>query len=242
MTAGGDAAGVVSFLVGPTGRWVKTVRWSTPTADTPDQPVSHRSGWRGMLPEGKPIVVTGGNTGIGKAIVLAAATEGANVVVDYVMHPKYTAEVTAAAGRAGGCAVGVEADVSRTDDLRRLIQTAVAEFGRLDVPVSNAGIETRTSLLETSEADFDKVAGRQPQGRVLRRPVRGAAVRGATQRRADRDDLVHPRRLVDARQHRLLRLEGRRQDTDGHRFLVEERAAAAVCSASGPAQAPEQDS
>ena len=110
-----------------------------------------------MLLEGKSIVVTGGNTGIGKAIVLAAAAEGANVVVNYVMHPKYTAEVTTAAGRAGGCAVGVEADVSRTDDLRRLIQTAVAEFGRLDVLVSNAGIETRTSLLETSEADFDKV-------------------------------------------------------------------------------------
>ena len=94
-----------------------------------------------MLLEDKSIVVTGGNTGIGKAIVLAAAAEGANVVVDYVMHPKYTAEVTAAAGRAGGCAVGVEADASRTDDLRRLIQTAVAEFGRLDVLVSNAGIE-----------------------------------------------------------------------------------------------------
>jgi glucose 1-dehydrogenase len=89
--------------------------------------------------EDKSIVVTGGNTGIGKAIVLAAAAEGTNVVVDYVMHPEYTAEVIAAAGRAGGCAVGVEADASRTDDLRRLIQTA--EFGRLDVLVSNAGIE-----------------------------------------------------------------------------------------------------
>ena len=72
--------------------------------------------------EDKSIVVTGGNTGIGKAIVLAAAAEGTNVVVDYVMHPEYTAEVIAAAGRAGGCAVGVEADASRTDDLRRLIE------------------------------------------------------------------------------------------------------------------------
>jgi glucose 1-dehydrogenase len=51
----------------------------------------------------------------------------------------------------------VEADVSRTEDLRRLIQTAVENFGRLDVLISNAGIETRTSLLETSEADFDIV-------------------------------------------------------------------------------------
>ena len=110
-----------------------------------------------MLLKGKSIVVTGGNSGIGKAIVLAAAAEGANVVVDYRMHPDYAAEVIAAAGQAGGRAVGVEADVSRTEDLHRIIQTAVENFGRLDVLVSNAGIETRTSLLETSEADFDKV-------------------------------------------------------------------------------------
>jgi glucose 1-dehydrogenase len=110
-----------------------------------------------MLLQGKSIVVTGGNTGIGKAIVLAAAAEGANVVVDYIMHPEYTAEVIAAAERTGGCAVGVEADVSRTEELHRLIQTAVENFGRLDVLISNAGIENRTSLLETSEADFDMV-------------------------------------------------------------------------------------
>ena len=98
-----------------------------------------------MLLEGKSIVVTGGNSGIGKAIVLAAAAAGANVVVDYRMHPEYAAEVIAAAGQAGGRAVGVEADVSRTEDLHRVIQTAVENFGRLDVLVSNAGIETRTS-------------------------------------------------------------------------------------------------
>ena len=110
-----------------------------------------------MLLKGKSIVVTGGNSGIGKAIVLAAAAEGANVVVDYRMHPEYAAEVVAAAGQAGGRAIGVEADVSRTEDLHRVIQAAVENFGRLDVLVSNAGIETRTSLLATSEADFDKV-------------------------------------------------------------------------------------
>ncbi len=110
-----------------------------------------------MLLAGKSIVVTGGNTGIGKAIVLAAAAEGANVIVDYIMHPEYTAEVIAAAERSGGCAVGVEADISRTEDLHRVIRTAVENFGRLDVLISNAGIENRTSLLETSEADFDTV-------------------------------------------------------------------------------------
>ena len=110
-----------------------------------------------MLLKGKSIVVTGGNSGIGKAIVLAAAAEGANVIVDYRMHPDYAAEVIAAARRAGGHAVGVEADISHTEGLRRVIHTAVEGFGRLDVLVSNAGIETRTSLLATSEADFDKV-------------------------------------------------------------------------------------
>jgi glucose 1-dehydrogenase len=110
-----------------------------------------------MLLTDKSIVVTGGNSGIGKAIVLAAAAEGAYVVVDYRMHPDYAAEVIAAARRAGGRAVGVEADISHTEGLRRVIHTAVESFGRLDVLVSNAGIETRTSLLETSEADFDKV-------------------------------------------------------------------------------------
>jgi glucose 1-dehydrogenase len=106
---------------------------------------------------GKTIVVTGGNTGIGKAIVLAAASHGANVIVDFLMHPEYTAEVIATAAGSGGCAVGVEADVTSTDDLHRIIQTAVDNFGRLDVLVNNAGIETRTSLLETTETDFDNV-------------------------------------------------------------------------------------
>lgn len=77
-------------------------------------------------------MVTGGNTGIGKAIVLAAAAEGVNVVVDYVMHPDYTAGVIAAAGRSGGCAVGVGADVSRTEDLHRVIRTAVENFDLYD--------------------------------------------------------------------------------------------------------------
>ena len=106
-----------------------------------------------MLLTGKSIIVTGGNSGIVKAIVLAAAAEGANVVIDYRMHPEYTAEVAAAAGRAGGRAIGVEADVSRTEDLHRVIQAAVENFGWLDVLVSNAGLETRTSLLGTSEAE-----------------------------------------------------------------------------------------
>lgn len=110
-----------------------------------------------MLLEGKSIVVTGGNSGIGEAIVLAAAAEGANVVIDYVAHPEETAELISKIEAAGGHAVGVQADVSKSEDLHRMIQTAVDAYGRLDVLVNNAGIENRTSLLETSEADFEKI-------------------------------------------------------------------------------------
>ena len=110
-----------------------------------------------MLLQDTSIVVTGGNSGIGEAIVLAAAAEGANVVVDYVSHPDETMSLIDRVEAAGGHAVGVEADVSRPADLHTMIQKAVDTYGRLDVLVNNAGIETRTSLLDTTEADFDKV-------------------------------------------------------------------------------------
>jgi glucose 1-dehydrogenase len=110
-----------------------------------------------MLLTGKSIVVTGGNSGIGKAIVLAMAAEGADVVVDYVAHEDATTQLIAQVEAAGGRAVGVEADISKPDDLHRMMQTAIDSFGRLDVLVNNAGIETRQSLLETTEADYDRV-------------------------------------------------------------------------------------
>jgi len=110
-----------------------------------------------MMLQGKSIVVTGGNSGIGKSIVLAAAAEGANVVIDYVAHPEETTALIAEVEAAGGHAVGVQADVSQAADIHRMVQTAVDSYGRLDVLINNAGIETRTSLLETTEADFDKV-------------------------------------------------------------------------------------
>ncbi len=110
-----------------------------------------------MLLAKKTIVVTGGNSGIGEAIVLAAAGEGANVVIDYVAHPEETTSLIAKVEAAGGQAVGVQADVSRAADLHRMIDTAVSTYGRLDVLINNAGIETRTGLLDTTEADFDKV-------------------------------------------------------------------------------------
>jgi glucose 1-dehydrogenase len=110
-----------------------------------------------MSLNGKVAIVTGGNSGIGLAIVLELAREGASVVIDYVAHPEATESLEKNVAALGQRAIGVQADVSKVADLQTLIAAAVKNFGRLDIMVNNAGIETRTSVLETTEAQFDKV-------------------------------------------------------------------------------------
>ena len=107
--------------------------------------------------KGKSAIVTGGNSGIGKAIVLALAEAGANVVIDYVSHPEATEELERQVAALGDRAIGVEADVSKVEDLQRLIDAAVKAFGRLDIMVNNAGVETRTSVLDTTEKQYEFV-------------------------------------------------------------------------------------
>ena len=105
----------------------------------------------------KVAIVTGGNSGIGKAIVLSLAQQGANVVIDYVSNPEATEELEKQVVALGDKAIGVDADVSKIDDLKMLVNTAVKEFGRLDIMVNNAGVETRTSVLDTSEQQYEFV-------------------------------------------------------------------------------------
>jgi glucose 1-dehydrogenase len=110
-----------------------------------------------MLLQNKVAIVTGGNSGIGKAIVLELARQGANIVVDYISHPEAADEVERQVVQLGDKAIGVQADVSKVADLERLIASAVKAFGRLDIMVNNAGIETRTSVLDTTEEQYQKV-------------------------------------------------------------------------------------
>jgi glucose 1-dehydrogenase len=110
-----------------------------------------------MSLDGKVAIVTGGNSGIGQAIVLALAEEGANVVIDYVSHPDATEELERKVAGMGDKAIGVDADVSKIADLRKLVDSAVKTFGRLDIMVNNAGVETRTSVLDTTEEEYHKV-------------------------------------------------------------------------------------
>jgi glucose 1-dehydrogenase len=109
------------------------------------------------MDESKTAVVTGGNTGIGKGIVLALAERGWRVVIDYVADPDEANAVAERAKQAGGDATCIEADVSQVDGLRRLINGAVDTYGRLDAMINNAGVESRHGLLDTGESEYDKV-------------------------------------------------------------------------------------
>ena len=105
----------------------------------------------------KVAIVTGGNSGIGQAIVLELAQQGASVVIDYVAHPEATSALEQQIAKLGSRSIGVAADVSKLADLQKLIDAAVSRFGRVDIMVNNAGIETRTSVLDTTEAQYEAV-------------------------------------------------------------------------------------
>jgi glucose 1-dehydrogenase len=110
-----------------------------------------------MSLKGKVAIVTGGNSGIGMAIVLALAEQGANIVIDYVTHPEATEALEKQVTALGDQVIGVDADVSKVADLQKLIKAAVQSCGRVDIMVNNAGVETRTSILDTTEQQYDKV-------------------------------------------------------------------------------------
>ncbi|WP_395729076.1 SDR family NAD(P)-dependent oxidoreductase [Nakamurella sp.] len=107
---------------------------------------------------GKVAIVTGGNSGIGKAIVIELAAQGASVVIDYVSHPEATDALEHQLAALGeDQVIGVDADVSKVADLQLLVDRAVEAFGRLDIMVNNAGVETRTDVLSTTEEQYEFV-------------------------------------------------------------------------------------
>ena len=97
----------------------------------------------------KVAVVTGGDTGIGRAICTAMAREGARVVVDYVGSERPGQALVEEIEAFGGQAVRIEADISNREQVVELIDGAVRAFGSLDIMVNNAGIEKKYPFLET---------------------------------------------------------------------------------------------
>jgi NAD(P)-dependent dehydrogenase (short-subunit alcohol dehydrogenase family) len=91
----------------------------------------------------KAAIVTGGDTGIGKAISIALAQEGAKVVIDYHGDRKPAEDLMANIQGFGGKAISVPADVSKPDEVDELVREAAHAFGGLDILVNNAGIEEK---------------------------------------------------------------------------------------------------
>src|SRR5579872_6471529 len=112
-----------------------------------------------MRLQGKSAVITGSSRGIGRAVALRFAREGAQVVVNCVAARDKAEAVAREIRDSGGIAVVVQADVSERADAERLIARAIEAFGRLDVLVSNAGIIIDKPFVESSDDDWARSIG-----------------------------------------------------------------------------------
>lgn len=101
-----------------------------------------------MKLRGKVALVTGGGTGMGRAICLKFAAEGAGVAVNYSKSQKQAEQVAEAARQLDGTAIAIQADISRDQEARRLVEETVAKLGRLDILVNNAGWTRRVNHRE----------------------------------------------------------------------------------------------
>src|SRR4051812_6135356 len=105
---------------------------------------------------GKVALVTGAARGIGRAIALRLAREGAAIVVNYAGSAQQAQETVGLIEQAGGRAVAVQADISKLVDVRRLFDTCFEKFARLDILVNNAGVMFTKPVVEVGEEEFDR--------------------------------------------------------------------------------------
>lgn len=111
----------------------------------------------------KVSVVTGAGRGIGKAIALRFSEEGARVVVNDI-DLSYAESVAGKLNEIGREALAVKADVSKSEEVERMFQRAVQQFGRVDILVNNAGIRTDTPFHKMSQEEWDSVIAVQLKG------------------------------------------------------------------------------
>jgi len=107
--------------------------------------------------QNKVAIVTGSGSGIGQAIAIRFASQGATVVVDYRNHIDQAQDTKAKCEAAGGKAILVQADVSILADTQNLVDQAYNQLGRCDILVNNAGIEIESAFWDVTEKDYDAV-------------------------------------------------------------------------------------
>jgi glucose 1-dehydrogenase len=129
---------------------------------------------------GQSALVTGANSGIGMAVAIALAAEGANVVVNYVNKPETAQAVVDQITSAGGKAIALQADVSNESQVKAMFQEMFKAFGTIDILVNNAGLQKDARFQDMSLADWQLVININLTGQFLcaREAVREFLKRG----------------------------------------------------------------
>jgi glucose 1-dehydrogenase len=119
------------------------------------------------LLKGQKAIVTGASSGIGKAVAIALAAAGADVVVNYVGGEAPAQEVVKTITSAGGKAMAVQCDVSQEDQVVAMFQKTVKEFGTVDILINNAGLQKDADLVDMTLAQWNTVIGVNLTGQFL---------------------------------------------------------------------------
>ncbi len=115
----------------------------------------------------KVALVTGSSRGVGRAVALGFAKEGARIVVNYTSNEKAANEVVDAAKSMGSEAFAVKADVARKSEVEHLVQAGIETFGRLDILVNNAGFTRPAMMIKMTEEQWDQVVDIHLKGAFL---------------------------------------------------------------------------
>ncbi len=116
---------------------------------------------------GQSALVTGASSGIGKAVAIALANEGANVVVNCSSHPERGQEVADEIKAKGGKAMVYQADVSKEEEVQGMFQAMYKEFGTIDILVNNAGLQKDSPFVDMTLGDWQKVIDVNLTGQFL---------------------------------------------------------------------------
>ncbi len=117
--------------------------------------------------KGQSALVTGANSGIGMAVAIALANDGANVVVNYVTHPEDAEAVVKQIEDDGGHAMAIKADVSNEAEVQSMFQQMFAKYGTIDILVNNAGLQKDSPLESMSLSDWQLVINVNLTGQFL---------------------------------------------------------------------------
>ncbi|MCJ1338122.1 Arp2/3 complex subunit, actin nucleation center [Bachmanniomyces sp. S44760] len=117
--------------------------------------------------DGKVALVTGAGRGIGRGVAIELGSRGASVVVNFAKSTESAEEVVQVIQNAGGKAVAVKADISIVEDITRLFETTIAHFGKLDIVVSNSGMESFEKIESVTPEIYDRVFNLNARGQFF---------------------------------------------------------------------------